>query len=195
MGRPLSFDPEMALVQALYLFWQHGYDGVSITDLTEGLGIARPSLYAMFGNKEKLFERVIEKYYAEHMQFSQEALQRSKATDVAHGILHGFVDVTTGPQTPLGCLVVNAAMASTDDNARIQHKLAVCRARTEHKLRHRFKRALDEGDLPPSADPARIAKFLLIIARGIAVQARVGVSREELHAIVDTALGAGLPST
>ncbi|RVD59643.1 helix-turn-helix domain-containing protein, partial [Mesorhizobium sp. M7A.F.Ca.ET.027.03.2.1] len=74
MGRPREFDTEKALVQAMRLFWRKGYEGTSLTDLTEELGITRPSLYAAFGNKEELFLKVLDRYDRETSHFIQNAL-------------------------------------------------------------------------------------------------------------------------
>src|SRR5271155_5979707 len=62
VGRPLGFDPAKALDKALRVFWKHGYEGASLTDLTEAMGINRPSMYAAFGNKEELFRKVLDRY-------------------------------------------------------------------------------------------------------------------------------------
>jgi AcrR family transcriptional regulator len=67
MGRPLEFDPREALDKALELFWRHGYEGTSLTDLTKAMGIVRPSLYATFGHKEDLFRKVVDLYWLRHM--------------------------------------------------------------------------------------------------------------------------------
>src|SRR5882757_6945436 len=61
-GRPLSFDREVALEQAMHVFWERGYEAASISDLTAAMSITPPSLYAAFGDKEKLFLEAIERY-------------------------------------------------------------------------------------------------------------------------------------
>ena len=60
-GRPKSFDKEIALEKALDVFWTQGYDGASLKDLTQAMGINKPSMYATFGNKEQLYFPSVEK--------------------------------------------------------------------------------------------------------------------------------------
>ena len=62
VGRPREFDVEEALGAALKVFWRKGYDGASLTDLTEAMGVTRPSLYCAFGNKEALFRAALHRY-------------------------------------------------------------------------------------------------------------------------------------
>jgi AcrR family transcriptional regulator len=61
-GRPREFDTDEALDKAMMVFWQQGFEGASLSDLTEAMGISRPSLYAAFGNKEELFRRALGRY-------------------------------------------------------------------------------------------------------------------------------------
>ena len=62
LGRPREFDTDTALDLALHVFWRKGYEGASMTDLTEAMGITTPSLSAAFGNKEDLFRKALDRY-------------------------------------------------------------------------------------------------------------------------------------
>ena len=89
IGRPREFDPETAIVQAMRLFWRKGYEGTSLSDLTEELGITRPSLYAAFGNKEALFLKALDRYDQETSRFIEPALNAPTARELAEGLLYG----------------------------------------------------------------------------------------------------------
>ena len=78
-GRPREFCVEDALVSALTVFWSKGYEGTSLTDLTEAMGITRPSLYAAFGNKEALFRRALDLYQQEKLAYVRKALEQPTA--------------------------------------------------------------------------------------------------------------------
>src|SRR5262245_25298773 len=103
MGRPREFDADDALQTALELFWRKGYEGTSINDLTDSMGITKPSLYGTFGNKEELFRMALERYEKNYMAFFWRALEQRSARTVALEILHGFADAQTEECHPSGC--------------------------------------------------------------------------------------------
>src|SRR6201996_7837673 len=88
-GRPREFDVEDALEAALRVFWSKGYEGASLTELTEAMGITRPSLYAAFGNKEELFRKALDLYEKEKLEYVSAALAASTARGVAERLLTG----------------------------------------------------------------------------------------------------------
>ena len=188
MGRPLEFDPSEALGKALELFWRHGYEGTSLADLTNAMGIVRPSLYATFGHKEDLFRKVVDLYWSRHMGFARAAREKPTAREVVEALLFGFADAVTGCGTPAGCLGVNGALACSPASEDIQKELAARRTRDEAVLRKRLERARSEGDLPQDVSPADLARFITTVLRGMAVQAKSGASRQELRRVVAMAL-------
>jgi AcrR family transcriptional regulator len=189
-GRPREFDVEVALNQAVRVFWQRGYEGAALSDLTEAMGINRPSLYAAFGNKESLFHKALEYYSERQAVHVREALARPTALAAAEHMLRGAVEVSTQADCPAGCLSLQAGLAMSEDAVATRERLADWRRTGEAGLRERFERARDEGDLPVDADPADLAKFVVALAQGISVQAADGVGREQLHRVVDIALTA-----
>src|SRR6187402_2760002 len=123
MGRPREFDAEAALDCALRVFWEKGYEGASLQDLTEAMGINRPSLYAAFGNKEDLFRRVLDRYVRGPGSFVREALNEPTARAVVERLLLGAALMQTTPSHPQGCLVVQGALACGADADPIRHEL------------------------------------------------------------------------
>src|SRR3984957_16068770 len=111
MGRPREFDTDAALEKAMRLFWAKGYEGTSIADLTETLGISKPSLYAAFGDKQSLFRAALERYAAGPASYVAEALGKPTAREVAGHLLRGAADLDTDSTNPGGCLTVNGAIA------------------------------------------------------------------------------------
>jgi AcrR family transcriptional regulator len=187
-GRPLGFDPDTALEKAMLLFWRNGYEGASLSDLTETMGINRRSLYAFFGNKETLFRRAVDRYLAGPGAFIAEALTASTAREVAARLLHGAADAYTMPGCPHGCLLVQGVLVAGVEAEPARRELAARRADGVAALRQRFVRAVSDGDLPPGADPAGLADYVNAVGQGISVQAVGGASREELHRVADQAL-------
>ena len=188
MGRPREFDADDALQTALELFCRKGYEGTSITDLTDGIGITKPSLYGTFGNKEELFRMALQRYEENYMAFFWSALEQPDARTVAFDILRGFVNAQTEECNPGGCLVVNAARACSDAALEI-HKTIVERIQVGQKaLARRFDRAKREGDLPADSNPEDLARFIMTVAQGTAVQASSGAGRDEVYRLVDIAM-------
>lgn len=190
-GRPREFDADEALDKALHVFWRQGYEGASLSDLTEAMGISRPSLYAAFGNKEELFRRALDRY-AEHGPgtVQRDALNEPTARAVAKRLLHGTAHCLTDPSNPRGCLAVQGALSCGEAAEQIKAELCNRRAAGEAALSERFERAKAEGDLPSQSDPRALARYVMTVQQGMSVQAAGGASRQDLVIVADMALRA-----
>ncbi|MFE6038936.1 TetR/AcrR family transcriptional regulator [Streptomyces sp. NPDC056452] len=188
VGRPRGFDTDEALERAMLVFWEHGYEGASLATLTEAMGISTTSMYAAFGNKEELFRKALERYTEGPSAYLDRALEEPTALATATAILTGTIRTTTGPARPHGCMGVQSALAVGDSGRAVRDLLAAWRNNGCSRLRQRFQQAVDDGDLPPQADPGLLARYVTTLAFGIAVQAASGVSRGELQAMADAAL-------
>jgi AcrR family transcriptional regulator len=186
-GRPREFDVDAALERAMDLFWRQGYEGTSIADLTRELGLTRPSLYAAFESKEALFLRALDLYEA-RAGYRQAALTASSAEAYARALLEGAADLHGDSRNPPGCLGVQSALACAPQSDAIRKELIRRRKIGERMIRDRLKRAVTEGDLPPDADPADLARYLSIVIYGITVQASGGATRQELRSAAEVAL-------
>jgi AcrR family transcriptional regulator len=188
MGRPREFDIDKALDQALHVFWRQGYEGTSIADLTEAIGITKPSLYAAFGNKEELFRKALDRYVDGPGGYVQVALAKPTAREVVEHLLYEAAGAVTDPENPPGCLAVQGALCCGDTAESIKQELMARRAKGEDDLRNRFEQALADGDLPPQCDAADLARYISAILQGMAVQAIGGAGRDELRKVADIAL-------
>ncbi|RJL35315.1 TetR/AcrR family transcriptional regulator [Bailinhaonella thermotolerans] len=186
-GRPRSFDADTALDRALEVFWRHGYEGTSLTDLTAAMGINKPSLYAAFGNKEELFAKVLARYLDGPGAYSAEALDAPTCREVLERLVHGAVDLTAGQNTPHGCLCVTSVHARGPDAHAVRQDAVAARKAGEAALRRRLEQA---ADLPSRYEPAALAALVHTICDGIAVQAAAGRGHDELRQIGDLALRA-----
>ena len=187
-GRPREFCVDYALAQALRVFWSKGYEGASLTDLTEAMGITRPSLYAAFGNKESLFRKALDLYEHEKMAYIAKALEQPTARKVAETMLRGAVKNMTGCDEPHGCLRVITETAAGPEAQRVRDELME-RGKVIHQaIVGRFKRAQTEGDLPQHIDVEGLADLLKALFQGLSLQATNGATREELDRLVDTSL-------
>ncbi|MFC4911994.1 TetR/AcrR family transcriptional regulator [Actinomadura gamaensis] len=184
-GRPRSFDADAALDRALEVFWRHGYEGTTLTDLTTAMGINKPSVYAAFGNKEELFAKVMARYLDGPGAYVAQALDAPTGREVIERLIRGAVDMTAGDGTPHGCLCVNSVHAGGPDADAVRKDAIAVRENSEAALRRRLEEATD---LPSDYDPAALAALVHTIADGIAVQAAAGRSHAELRQIGDLAL-------
>jgi AcrR family transcriptional regulator len=189
-GRPRAFDIEEALDRAVRVFWQKGYEGASLDDLTGAMGISRPSLYAAFGDKETLFRKALDRYAEGPSAFVREALKEPTARAVVEHLLLGAVRSQTDPDTPPGCLMVHGALACGEGAETIRRELRARRSADEAALRRRLVRAKAEGDLPLEANPADLARYVVTVMRGMAVEAAGGASGHALRRVVRLALRA-----
>jgi len=188
LGRPREFDADEALAKALDVFCRNGYEGTSVADLTEAMGINRPSLYAAFGNKEALFQKALERYLADNFTRAQAALAEPDIRNAIERLLLSFVDAQTDPRHPPGCLAVSGALTCSEANEQVRQDLVRSRAQIEQWIRDRLDRADREGALPEGSTAEDLAMFVSTLSHGASVQAASGVSREDLHRLVKTAL-------
>ncbi|MEU6841676.1 TetR/AcrR family transcriptional regulator [Streptomyces sp. NPDC046716] len=193
-GRPRGFDADAALDRAVEVFWRQGYEGASLTDLTEAMGINRTSMYAAFGNKEELFHRAVARYAEADMAYARESLTEPTGYEVIESFLRANADALTRADRPSGCLSVQGGLAEGGDSGRIARFLADSRLVGERALAQRLARAVAEGDLPSGADPRALARYVMVVSEGNAVHAAAGSSRADLHTTVDIALQA-IPRT
>jgi AcrR family transcriptional regulator len=187
-GRPREFCVDRALAQALRVFWEKGYEGTSLNDLTEAMGITRPSLYAAFGNKEALFRKALDLYQSEKLAYIQRALEQPTARQVAETMLRGAVDNVTSCEQPHGCLGVITSVACGAESQSVREEVVKRGEAGKRALTERFVRAREEGDLPPHIDPEGLMRVLIALLQGISVQASQGASREELERLVESGL-------
>ena len=188
MGRPREFDVDDALETALQLFWRKGYEGTSLSDLTEAMGITRPSLYSAFGNKETLYRKAQERYSVDRLCIAAAALAEPTSRAVVEKLLLGLCDVATDPHYPGGCMAMNSTLACGEEAETIRHEQIAQRKELEAALAARLEVCKAEGDLPAGSSPADLARYVMTVFQGLAVQAGSGAGRDELRAVVAMAL-------
>jgi AcrR family transcriptional regulator len=189
-GRPRGFVEEEALDRAIRVFWEHGYEGTSLSDLTAAMGINKPSLYIVFGSKEELFKRALARYKDTYVAYAAGTLKEPTAYAVIESYLRAAVDALTAGGHPPGCLSIQGGLSCAPSNSGISEFLADYRAVFEGELAQRLARAEQEGDLAAGTDTAALARFVVTLGQGLAVHAAAGAGREDLQAAVDVGLRA-----
>lgn len=187
-GRPREFDYDHALDQAMHVFWKKGYEGTSLPDLTDAMGINRPSLYAAFGNKEELFRKALERYSENTAARARDLLNAPTLRASLEKFLMASAESFVCKETPKGCLSVQGALVGGVD------AFAACQEAKSRRqvigtvLAERFARGIADGELPRDTDTAELARFYATIIQGMSVQSVGGASATELKAIAQRAL-------
>jgi AcrR family transcriptional regulator len=189
-GRPRSFCKNQALDRALDVFWRKGFEGASICDLTDAMGINPPSLYAAFGNKEKLFCQAIDRYEERHSARRAAVLAAPTAREGIEALLRESARSLTDKSKPAGCFYVQAIAGGGDHGTCVQEMLKAKHEEGERDVRKRLEQAKAEGELSSNADPSALARYISTVAQGMSVQAASGATRKDLDRIVDVALSA-----
>ncbi|WP_328499711.1 TetR/AcrR family transcriptional regulator [Streptomyces sp. NBC_00457] len=191
-GRPRTFDPDTALHQALELFWERGYEGTSLNDLAQAMGIASASIYACFGSKEDLFRQVMALYGTTSGERPRRALREQPTARAAfHAMLRAAADEITRPDAPPGCMLILAAPTGAVENHAVREFLADLRRDMLSTNKDRLARGVTDGDLAvPPASLDAIARYYTTVVQGLSVQARDGATRAELETVITCAMAA-----
>ena len=188
MGRPREFDAEQALDKALDVFWRNGYEGTSISELTSAMGISPPSLYAAFGNKEKLFRSALDRYAEVRKQVWSELMSAPTARDMMALLFERVIGFYAEEGNPHCCMLVKGTLTSGDCGQVISDHMSAKRAESEQMLVERFTKAKASGELPDGIEPKDLAGYYMTVLDGMSVRAASGASRDELHKVADLAM-------
>jgi len=190
-GRPRSFDREQALEAAVDVFWEHGYDATSIAMLTKALGIAAPSLYAAFGDKQTLFLEALDRYLSSYGAFTKRALtEEPQARQAVERLLREAAAAYTRPDHPHGCLLITATTNCSPQSAELAEHLRKLRAAGLRALESKLSIAARAGQLPEQTDTRALARFYSAVLQGMSAQARDRATRTDLEHIAKNALHA-----
>ncbi|MBP0495426.1 TetR/AcrR family transcriptional regulator [Pararoseomonas indoligenes] len=189
-GRPRAFDRNAALERAIRLFWTKGFEATSIADLTQAMGIGAPSLYAAFGSKEALYAEALRHYAETNEGYVWAGFQSAPtARDAVRSLFMDSAAALTGcvVDIPRGCMVTLSAVGS-EGHEELGELVRSARAATLERLSGRFRRAVEEGEVPASTDLHALARFVQTLQSGMSILARDGASRADLEAVADVAM-------
>lgn len=179
VGRPRSFDETGALEKAIQVFWSKGYDAVTIDDLVTGMGVGRPSLYAVFGDKRAIFLRALKSYAERKGASAAKALLSPQGLhDSILGFLRYAVESATEKGSARGCLMICVAPLVND--AEVQQFLQTAVAGGTALVERRFREGISAGEIPPDFPVAARATQVTDLARGLTMRAQTGTPRKML---------------
>ncbi|MFV8053935.1 TetR/AcrR family transcriptional regulator [Mycobacterium sp. 48b] len=187
-GRPRSFDRDAVLDKVIRMFWQNGYEATSMRDLTDEIGVAAPSIYNTFGDKQHLFAEAVEVYDREYGGFIDAALEQEPTA--RHAAARVFAEAParyTRRGLPSGCLIVSGDAGTSDPV--VQKSMRLVRERKIAQFADKIRADIAAGVLPASTDPDALARYVMAVLAGIAQQARDGASRVKLDQLAAVAAG------
>jgi AcrR family transcriptional regulator len=191
-GRQREFDEQVAMEAATAVFWANGYSGTSLSDLTDAMGINKPSLYAAFGNKEALFVRALDHYVSKHGSAHGRELHapdkslRSRLSAYLKSVARMVCD----PTLPGGCFVAETTSEAGGDclPAGASEAVAKINDLTLSSFIDFFRHEVSAGNLADTHSAEALADYLLTLQYGLAVMARKGAKREDLDAVIECAV-------
>lgn len=189
-GRPRSYDPDVALAQAMNVFWIAGYAATSLDDLSAATGMNRPSLYAAFGDKRQIYEKAIAHYRENARALMRPAFAYDRPLrEALKGVFAAALDLYfSDPKRPRGCFLYSSAIADAVADPGTRAILADVVREVDRAFEKRFRFAQVQGELPIEAKPEALAKITAAAMTSLSVRSRIGESRETLDVIADAML-------
>jgi AcrR family transcriptional regulator len=188
-GKPRSFDREAVLKKALGVFWKRGYEPASISELCEAMEINPPSVYAAFGNKAQLFMEAVNHYENVYWNDAWDRLETEPDVRKAmKGFFKDAATILTSQDAPCGCMVVLGAANVSKDSQDVNDALKALREEGKECFATRLKQGMTDGEFSKDVDIDTLASTLNTMFHGMSIQARDGVSHEELERVAAVAM-------
>src|ERR1700691_5177866 len=187
-GRPISFDKDAALEAAMLLFWERGYEGTSMADLTQTMGLNPSSIYAAFGDKHALFQLAVQRYMEMRAQYAGKALEEPTLEKFVRALFDNTVAFLTTPGHPPTCMTLAGAVGCSVDASPARDLMTEIRKQNQVALRQRLLKARKSGELSKDIDLDDYTRYLSTIIAGLSIQAANGSTKAELNRIAQMAL-------
>lgn len=187
-GRPISFDKDAALEAAMLLFWEHGYEGTSMAELTQAMGLNPSSIYAAFGDKHALFSIAVKHYMDSRAQYAVKALEEPTLKRVIRALFNNTVAFLTTTGHPPTCMTLAGAMGCSVDATPARDLMTEIRKQNQVAMRERLLKARKSGELPKVINVDDYTRYLSSILAGLSIQAANGSTKVELERTAQMAL-------
>lgn len=187
-GRPIGFDKDAGLDAAMLLFWERGFEGTSMADLTHAMGLSPSSIYAAFGDKQALFALAAKRYVENPAQYVARALGEPTLKDVIRALFENTVEFLTTPGHRPTCMSLAGAMGCSVNATPAKQLMIEIRKRNEAAIKSRLVRARKSGELPKEINVDDYTRYLSAILAGLSVQAANGSTKSELKRTAQMAL-------
>jgi AcrR family transcriptional regulator len=182
-GRPRTFEREPALRRAMDLFWEKGFDNCSMTDLVDAMGVNSPSIYAAFGNKERLYREAVELYVqTEGGAAFRKFESHSTLRESLEAMFETSIELFTAARPSRGCMIFLGGAAVGAEHVELRNFLQELRLKVTRTVEKRLKKAIEQGELVRDIDAAALATLCMSVFSGLSIQAADGASKRKLRA-------------
>ena len=187
-GRPIGFDREAALEAAMLLFWERGFEGTSMADLTHAMNLSASSIYAAFGDKQSLFSHAVNRYLETRAQYATEALAEPTLEKVIRALFNNTVAFLTGLGHPPTCMSLSGAMGCSIDAAPARNLMTEVRKANEVAIKNRLLQARKAGELSKEINVDDYTRYISMLLAGLSIQTANGSKKAELKRTAQLAL-------
>jgi AcrR family transcriptional regulator len=187
-GRPIGFDKDAALEAAMLLFWERGFEGTAMADLTQAMGLNPSSIYAAFGDKHALFQLAVKRYMEKRAQYAGKALEEPTLERVIRALFDSTVAFLTTPGHPPSCMTLSGVAGCSVDATQARDIMTEIRKQNQVALRQRLLKARKSGELSKDIDLDDYTRYLSTIIAGLSIQAANGSTKAELKRTAQMAL-------
>jgi AcrR family transcriptional regulator len=187
-GRPIGFDRDAALEAAMLLFWERGFEGTSMADLTQAMNLSASSIYAAFGDKHSLFSHTVNRYLETRAQYVTDALAEPTLEKVIHALFDNTVAFLTGHGHPPTCMSLAGAMGCSREAVPARKLMTEVRRANEAAIRNRLLQARKAGELPREINVDDYTRYISMLLAGLSIQTANGSTKAELKRTAQMAL-------
>jgi AcrR family transcriptional regulator len=187
-GRPINFDKDAALEAAMLLFWGRGFEGTSMADLTQAMGLNPSSIYAAFGDKHALFSLAVKRYVEIRALYATKALEEPTLERFIRALFDNTVAFLSTPGHPPTCMTLSGAVGCSVDAAPARDLLKEIRKQNEAAIKERLLLARKSGELSKDVNVEDYTRYLSTILAGLSIQAANGSTKAELKRTAQMAL-------
>ncbi|AKD57421.1 TetR/AcrR family transcriptional regulator [Spirosoma radiotolerans] len=189
MARTKDFDQQDVLQKAVCLFWEKGYNGTSMQDLVDGLGISRSSLYDTFGDKYQLYLKALNLYKQQYeSQVNKLTGQATSAKAAIQKLLEMVVDELLTDQQRKGCFTVNAGIELANQDSQVSQLVRETEQQLEQAFIGIIRQGQENGEIGKEKDAQALARFLNNTIKGIQVSVKSTSDRRFFDDIITTTL-------
>ncbi len=182
MTRTKGFDVDQALEAAEHQFWAQGYEGTSMQDLEQSMGLKRTSIYNAFGNKRALYMKALDRYKRHKLTRYLNAISQAPTAELAiQSALNEAIELHFNPSNPGGCMIVLSLLENNQHDAETNAILERAVNSLRLALKKRFRKAVRDGEIPPGTHCSSKADEVVALITGIIVMAKASVPERQLR--------------